>query len=375
MAGAATAASAAPWSDAERAAILSLGPWPPAPHSDPSNRVSGQPGAVALGENLFASARVSANGSVRCAACHEPWRSFTDGRATALGLAPGRRNTLSLWNVAWQRWFGWDGAADSLWAQSLHALVDATEMGASAAHAAALVRGDMQLRLLYQPVFGDVDRAGDEELLVNLAKALAAFQETLVSPRTPFDAYRDALAARNPVAESRYPRPARAGLALFIGKGGCVTCHSGPLLSDGAFHRSLLVSAPGVEPDGGRITGLAALGASRYNLLGPYSDARDDAVSKGTRAALAAPQRSTGFRTPSLREVAASAPYMHDGRVAGLCAAVAAHAAPDPDAAGAAQAHAAQALTLAERRSLAAFLRTLSGNKAFVEASTANDCS
>ena len=91
---------------AERARIGELGPWPPAVPRDASNRVSGHRSAIAFGEVLFHSARLSSVGGLRCASCHEPWRSFTDARALGLGAAQGGRNTMSLLNVGLQDLFG-----------------------------------------------------------------------------------------------------------------------------------------------------------------------------------------------------------------------------------------------------------------------------
>jgi len=372
----AAAALAAPgdWSPTERRLILGLGPWPPAPQTDSSNRASGRASAIELGGFLFTSARLSADGSMRCAACHEPWRSFTDGRATSQGLAIGRRNTLSLWNVASQTWFGWDGANDSLWAQSLRALLDRSEMGTDAQRVSTIVRGDSHIRELYRAAFGEPTEGNDEVVMVNVAKSLAAFQETLVSPRAPFDAYRDALVAGDLAGQRRYPKAARDGLAIFIGKGGCASCHSGALFSDGQFHRaSSGTPSPGARPDQGRLEGLRALAASRYNLLGPFSDALNAVGADRTRAVLAA-QPIAGFRTPGLREVTASAPYMHDGSVATLCAAIDEHAVsesrPTVD-----EAHRADVvLSRQDKEALVAFLRSLSGNARYFSESKGSGC-
>ena len=139
------------FTSAELAAILALGPWPatPAVARDAHGArkpASGDARGIALGEALFHSARLSDAGGVRCASCHEPWRRFTDGRAVALGVAAGTRNTPTLLDVAAHRRFGWDGANDDLAQQSLRPLRDPREMPASAAHVAALLREDGDLR-------------------------------------------------------------------------------------------------------------------------------------------------------------------------------------------------------------------------------------
>ena len=130
----------------EQASIGSFGPWPPPGPADASNPVSGRAEAAALGEVLFHSTRLSTVGGLRCASCHEPWRHFTDGRARAVGAEGGARNSPSLLNVRQQHWFGWDGANDSLWSQSIRPMLDAREMHSDAAHVAQALRSDETLK-------------------------------------------------------------------------------------------------------------------------------------------------------------------------------------------------------------------------------------
>ena len=335
----------------ELASIGSLGPWPPPAARDASNRVSGQAEAAALGEALFHTTRLSTVGGLRCASCHAPWRQFTDGRARALGAEDGARNTPSLLNVRLQRWFGWDGANDSLWSQSIRPMLDAREMRADAAHVARALRDDETLKRLYALAFGHAPPADDEMALVDAGKALAAYQETLASERTPFDAFRDALARGDGATAVRYPVAAQRGLRLFIGRGQCVACHAGPNFSDGEFHRSRIASKlRDGAPDGGRALGLEKLLTSVYARSGRFNDEVNAAPRPAAQPAVAG-----AFRTPGLREVSATAPYMHDGSIANLCDAAQPHAA--------LEGRPAPALTLAERRDLVAFLRTLGARK------------
>jgi len=176
--------------------ILAHSSWPQPATRDPSNRGSGKPEAIALGEGLFFSPRLSGSAGVLCASCHEPWRGFTDRRPRALGLATVDRNTPSVVNVRLQRWFGWDGANDTLWAQSIRPLLDPREMASSPGRIAALVRDDPELRGAFAAAFG-APPADDNTVLASVGKALAAYQETLESGRTPFDELRDALARRS----------------------------------------------------------------------------------------------------------------------------------------------------------------------------------
>ena len=240
----------------ERAAIIALGPWPPAPIRDDGNPASGQPAGIALGESLFYGQRLSATG-LRCASCHEPWRHFIDGRLVAQGIAAGSRNTPSLLDAARHRHYGWDGARDALWQQSLRPLQDPREMPASQSQVAAALRGDAALSTRYAAVFGAAPGDDDARVTRDVGLALAAYVETLATPRTPFDAWRDQLAQDaddiEPSTSDAFPAAARRGLRLFVGRAGCSACHSGPTLSDDAPHVSLVhsMTAPGV-PDSGR---------------------------------------------------------------------------------------------------------------------------
>ncbi len=337
-----------PWRADELASVAALGPWPMPIVRDPSNRVSGSADAAALGEALFHSTRLSTVGGLRCATCHEPWRQFTDGRARAVGAATGARNTPSLLDVRLQHWFGWDGANDSLWSQSIRPMLDPREMRSDAAHVAGALRDDGVLKRLYVQAFGRAPPADDETALVDAGKALAAYEETLASDRTPFDDFRDALARGDLAAAARYPVAAQRGLRLFVGSGECVACHAGASFSDGEFHRSRIASRlPDGSADSGRALGLAKLRASPYARSARFSDGGEGVSLEARESA-----RPGAFRTPGLRQLLGTAPYMHDGSVATLCDAIAPHA--DRD-----DARPTPSLTAAERRDVVAFLRTL----------------
>ena len=303
---------------AELRRVLQHGPWPPPPARDPSNRASGDPAAVALGRRLFFDARLSPSGAIACATCHVPERAWTDGRARGAGLAPLDRNTPTVLDAARHRWLAWDGGADSVWAQGLRALLDPREMGADARHIAGVVAGDPGLACLYERVFGRPPRAGadDEPVLVGAAKATAAFVETLRSGPTAFDAFRDALARGDGAAAARYPAAARRGLKTFVGQGQCSVCHFGPHFTNGEFHDVGVpyAVAPG-RVEAGRHAGLKRLRADRFNLLGPYNDDATGAAAVKTRHVEPTHANFGQFKTPSLRNVALTAPYMHDGRL------------------------------------------------------------
>ncbi len=300
---------------AERAQILAHGPWPPPVQRDRSNRVQGRPAAVAWGRELFHDARLSRDGRMACASCHIAAFAFQDGRETSAGRAGGVRNTPSLLNAAGRRWFGWGGASDSLWAASLVPLLDADEMGHDLASLAAHAREDPALTRRYRSVFGSALPADDARLATDLAKVLAAYQATLVSPRTAFDDFRDALARGDVKAAARYPLDAQRGLRLFVGAGRCSVCHAGPAFTNGEFADigvPFFLAGGGVDP--GRHGGLQALLASPYNRLGAFNDAgRADPAAVTTQHVVLEHRHFGEFRVPGLRQLVRSAPYMHNG--------------------------------------------------------------
>jgi cytochrome c peroxidase len=253
---------------------------------------------------------------VLCATCHVPFRGFHDGRRRGFGLAEVDRNTQSLLNVRFWRWFGWDGGHDSLWAQSIRPLLDPREMASSPARVAAFVRSSSDS---YEKAFGRKPPDDDEELLADVGKALAAFQETLVSRPTPFDAFRDALARDDVEGMRQYPGAAQRGLKIFVGKGNCGVCHFGPHFSNGEFADTGVPFFAGKgRVDSGRHGGIRKLQANAFNLLGRFNDDRSKANATGTRHVSLQHRNFGEFRVPSLREAAASAPYMHDGSLATL---------------------------------------------------------
>ena len=307
------------FSEAELRMILQHGPWPPPVSRDPSNRVSGHAGAIAFGERLFFDQRLSAKGSIACGTCHVPERGWSDGRKVGVGLVEVDRNTPTVQNVRTHRWFGWDGSSDNLWSQSMRPLLDAREMGMTERQVAEVVRNDADLACRYEKVFGARPPAADEAVLVGVGKALAAFQETLVSGRTPFDDFRDALDKGDLKAAARYPQDAQKGLRIFAGRGNCSLCHFGPNFTHGEFHEvgiPVFKKAGGV--DWGRYEGIKKLRANRFNLLGPFNDDPARAVGTSTRHVALVPQTFEQFKVPTLRNIALTAPYMHNGHLATL---------------------------------------------------------
>ena len=336
------------FSDEEQQRIALLGPWPTPAATDPSNRWSGNAQAIAFGRLLFHDKRLSANRSIACASCHQIERGLSDGRRRAIGLAAHDRNTQTLWNIGLQRWFGWDGGADSLWAASIRPILAAHEMGMTPQRVAAAVKHHGDLANPYRQLFGEAHKsikstktnepseprkagkasepselADADRVLVNVAKSIAAYMETLISPRTSFDAFRDSLLAQSPAVN--YPSNAQRGLKLFVGRGNCFVCHFGPAFSNGEFHdigRPFIVAPGRVDP--GRFAGIKRVQSDRFNLLSVHNDEntapKSDALAAALKTQTVNPQhRNWGeWRTPSLRGLRGSAPYMHDGSLATL---------------------------------------------------------
>ena len=302
----------------EISAALSHGPWPLPKRADPSNRMSGNAAAINLGKELFSSKKLSADSTLSCASCHRPSAGFTDGMAQAMGHTRGDRNTQALYNLKYQRWFGWDGRNDNLWAQSLRPIVRADEMALQAADLSEVLTST-EFEILYSALFDSALQLSKEQNLVNVGKLLAAYIETLTTGKTPFDRFRDALAAGNETAAATYPEAAQRGFQIFAGKGKCNFCHTGALFSNGEFHDAgvpYFVAANRV--DDGRHGGIKALMQSPYTLAGPYSDDPKKTGAWKTRQLIRSHNNFGTFRVPSLRNVGRTAPYMHNGSIATL---------------------------------------------------------
>lgn len=356
------AKAATDFSEQQRQLIATLGPWPVATGPDPSNRLSGRPEGIAFGRSLFFDVRLSRGRDLSCATCHDPDKAFTDGRPTSRGIAPVDRNALGLWNLRLNRWYGWAGRSDNLWAQSIHPILDARELGLPVEELAARIAGANDLAASYTAATGmPAEDAPSEQVLVNVAKSLAAFQETLTSPRTAFDRFRDALVAGRDGAD--YPGAAKRGLKLFVGRGQCIACHHGPNFTNGEFHDVGVpfFAAPG-RVDPGRHGGVRLVRESRYNLLGPFSDDPERSTAAPVRYVRLQHRNWGEFRVPSLRQAALTAPYMHNGSLPTLEAVVRHYSELDEERLHASGERLLRPLHLSEREiaDLVAFLQTLS---------------
>jgi cytochrome c peroxidase len=315
----------------ELAAILDHSPLPPPPH-DPTNRWEDDPRAQHLGQFLFFDARLSANGQVSCATCHPADRALADGKQFAQGLGTLTRNTPALWNEAYNRWYFLDGRADSLWAQARQPIEAPDEMGFSRVALLALFRSDAALRAAYEDLFGPLpDAPADaaaallpdgawppiDRFYANVCKCFAAHVRRLVSAHSAFDLFVAGLRDGDPQKLAALPAPAQRGLRLFVTHN-CDLCHAGPNFTDMEFHSTRVPLAnAALRHDGGRHDGTEKVLADPFNGAGAFSDA--PAAGRAKLAYLATREDDIGrFKTPSLRNVALTAPYMHAGQFATL---------------------------------------------------------
>lgn len=311
---------------------------------DPSNDYESSPAAARLGQRIFADTRFSGNGAVSCASCHQPDKQFQDGRALGQGVGTGKRRTMPIAGAAHSPFLMWDGRKDSLWSQALGPFEDAAEHGGNRLAYAHVV--ETWYRKDYEAVFGklpdisrlpgnaspvgtpgqqeawnklsDNERRDVSRVFANMGKAIAAYEKTLQHGESRLDRYIGALADGDANAPAQLSAQEKNGLRIFIGKGNCVSCHTGPMMTDQAFHNTGIAPRLAGQPDLGRRAGIAKLRADEFNCLGRFSDARPDQCTELNFLADDEAATTAAFKTPSLRNVATRAPYMHAGQVASL---------------------------------------------------------
>ena len=276
---------------------LGLDLYMPVPEENPLT-----PERIALGRQLFSDRRLSRDGSISCASCHRPDRGFADSRPVAVGVfrRVGRRNVPALINRGYGRAFFWDARNRSLEDQVLRPIEDPNEMDSTVESAAARVGLTRE----------------------DLSRALASYVRSILSGNSRFDRFVDGDRSALSPEEQR-------GLTVFRGKGNCTACHVGPNFTDERVHN----------------TGIAWRTSSGQARTSPADEGAGDGA----------------FKTPTLREIARTAPYMHNGGLASLEDVVDFY-----DKGGQANLHLDEdirplKLTADERRGLLAFLRTLSG--------------
>lgn len=376
------------WSEDEMTVLSSmrLSGLTPAP-VDPSNGYELSRGAVDLGQRIFADRRFSGNGAVSCASCHQPDRQFQDGRPLGQGMGTGTRRTMPVVGAGYSPFLFWDGRKDSLWSQALGPLEDPAEHGGNRLAYAHVLK--TYYRADYEAVFGPLPdlaslpkeasplgtpeqrtawstmsedvRREVSRVFANMGKALAAYQKTLEFRESRMDRYIDGVIRRDERASRLLSPSEKNGLRLFIGKGQCVTCHSGPLLTDQHFHNTGIAPYTPGRPDPGRRAALSIVMSDEFNCLGDFSSARPEQCEELRFLASDDHAMESAFKTPSLRNVALRAPYMHAGQIPSLDAVVR-HYAKAPEAAAGHSELNPFVLSEPDIRDLVAFLGTLTSD-------------
>jgi len=312
------------WTAAELGLLRSLwiGSLPPVPPA-PGNAVADNPRAARLGQRLFFDTRLSANGEVACATCHQPELLFTDGLEVAEGVAIGERHTMGIAGAAYSPWMFWDGRKDSLWSQALGPLENPLEHGGSRQQFVALLSADESYRTEYAALFGPLPAVPGEEpatsrAFANMGKAIAAYERLLLPGASRFDHYVRAVLGNDGVpAASILNTDEIAGLQLFIGQAQCINCHNGPLFTNNEFHNTAVLPATGKLPSLGRVGAVREVLADTFNCLGDFSDDPNPYCAE-LRFTRTGDELIGTHKTPSLRNVALTAPYMHAGQMDSL---------------------------------------------------------
>jgi cytochrome c peroxidase len=341
------------WSQEELATLrgLWIGSLPALP-KDPSNAWGDDTRAAKLGHRFFFDTRFSGNGEVSCASCHQPELAFTDGLALAKGMGTTARHTPTIIGAAHSPWFFWDGRKDSQWSQALGPLESPVEHGATRTQIVKIVFADTLYRGAYEEIFGplpdlsdagrfpsiaapsdvpasntvwagmaDADQNAVSLIYANIGKAIAAYERLILPGPSRFDGYADAiLRGDGEAARAALTDDEVAGLRLFMGKGNCTECHNGPLFTNNDFHNTSLPAPAGLPQDVGRAEGIKSVLGDEFNCLGTFSDAGPGACGELKFAKREGPELVGSFKSPTLRNVAETAPYMHDGRFATLAA-------------------------------------------------------
>ena len=312
---------------------------------DPSNTYANDEDAAELGHAIYFDVRISGNGSVSCASCHRPEKYFTDGLKLAVGTAVGPRHTPSLVGISYSPWFYWDGRKDSQWSQALAPIEAQHEHNSSRLEIAKLIESDEKYRSKYEKVFGalppipdspkSASPLGDEEnlrgwnslsksqrasvtkIFANVGKALAAYQRKLIPGQSRFDFYVNELNEEGAKSSIHLTPDEVAGLDVFIGQGQCVNCHNGPLLTNHEFHNTGVLTISGQLPAMGRYNGIRQAKEDPFNCLSALSDAAEEDCLE-----LIFAQDSNDLvgaqKTPTLRNISETAPYMHGGQIGSL---------------------------------------------------------
>jgi len=284
---------------------------------------------IELGRMLFSDVRLSRTSEVSCATCHDPARAFSDARPLAVGVRGriGRRHSPALINRGFGDSFFWDGRAATLEAQVVMPIADPSEMDFTVAAVVSRLKDDAAYAARFRSAFGRAINEGD------IARALASFVRSILSGDSRVDRFLEG-------DLSALTRDEQRGLSVFRGRGLCTACHVGSNFSDERFHN----------------TGVAWISGDTA-VSGSFSD-------RGRGGVTNRKEDDGAFRTPTLREVSRTAPYMHNGSLATLEAVVDFYEQGGRENPNLDKEMMALRLTPADKSALVAFLKALTGNAA-----------
>ena len=265
----------------------------PYPESNPQT-----PEKIELGKMLFFDRRLSGDGTMSCATCHIPELGFTDGQAISLSYPTTKnwRNSPTLINVAFSKFLFHDGRAETLEDQALFPMMSSFEMNQNLDFVEEEIRSVPEYLGLFKVVFGSDDITRER-----MAMAIASFERTLVSRNAPLDSYLAGdTKALSPEAEKGYE--------IFTGKGKCTECHYGTALIDDKFHALNVPEHPEFQAD-------PRVAATRRFVakLNHYEDFRNLREDPGRFLISKDKKDWRAFKTPTLRDISKTAPYMHNG--------------------------------------------------------------
>lgn len=294
--------------------------------ASPTNAFANDGLASVLGKKLFFDKRLSVDGTIACATCHNPAQGFSDSRPFSIGVRgqTGDRHAMPITASAFQQFTLWDGRGDSLWIQPLKALENPKEMDLTRIELAKLMASAYKDE--YEAVFGDLPslqgtpskgkpgmaewdnlaqskRTEVDRIAANVGKAIEAYERTLLCSDTRFDRWTREEVVLTPQEME--------GAQVFVDQG-CTNCHSGPAFSDGGFHNIGIPSA-----DRGRATGRPQLLADPFNGAGIHSDNPSAGVAKLGQVSQEG-NAEGAFRTASLRGVGQRAFFGHAAHQATL---------------------------------------------------------
>ncbi|WP_444996170.1 cytochrome-c peroxidase [Aliikangiella sp. IMCC44359] len=324
-----------------------------------SNQFADNIQAAQFGKTLFFDVNLSRDKKVACASCHKPELYFTDGLSRSKAVGTTRRSSPTILGAAYSPWQFWDGRKDSLWSQALGPIENPNEFSTTRVEYVRFLLKKYASK--YQEIFGNVDittldklplqasPVGDKEAIsqwqqmdktlqnwvnqvfTNAGKAIMAYERQLKIPHSRFDQFIDALVDGKQTALANILTPAEVkGMRLFVGKANCASCHNGALFTNFEFHNIGAPDLPDIPVELGRYAGVQALVADEFTCLSEWSDANKQDCVEMRFLKTQGLELVGAIKTPTLRNIGATAPYMQTGQFAQLPAVINHYNVPTP---------------------------------------------